>query len=61
MRRTSSRSFSRAASKVVPVATIAWSIPMGTTCFTFGTFERTSFTLEKSSMGSRSDSPRSPP
>ena len=40
---------------------MAWSIPIGTTCLTFGTFERTSFTFAKSSMGSSSDSPRSPP
>ncbi len=45
----------------LPVATMAWSIPMGTTRFTLGTFSRTSLTRAKSSIGSSTDSPRSPP
>ena len=60
-RRSSARSFSRVTSKALPVATSAWSIPMGTIILTWGTFDRTAFTRAKSGMGSSSDSPRRPP
>jgi hypothetical protein len=41
--------------------TMAWSMPMGTTCFTPGTVSTAAFNRAKSSMGSSTDSPMVPP
>ena len=41
--------------------TMAWSIPMGTTCFTPGTARAADLSFAKSSMGSSTDSPMVPP